>query len=155
VVKPLPTRLIGATMKPIIRTINSHYWNPGGVGRDFKPLKTAKKAAPDPYEQWLRGEIKAPRGLGSEWMARRKCERAIQRMKRYRGSNRYQTRYQAGSYNYRRAAGAHGDRRHVWDECIETSEAVYNAPTNEWTGKWDIIKDVMSYATSIFSAYGL
>lgn len=119
------------------------------------------QAAPRPamatitYEQWLQGEAKAPRGMGAEWQARRKCENAIGRMKRFSNSNSYARRYQAGSYNYRRAAGAHGDRRAVWTECISTAEAVVAASDGQWIGKWDIIKDVMSYATSMFSAYGL
>ncbi len=112
-------------------------------------------ATPITYEQWLRGGGKAPRGLGAEWRARRNCDRAIDRARRWRDSNHYTKRYQAGSYNYRRAAGAHSDRRAVWNECIKTAEAVVAASDDQWVGKWDIIKDVMSYATSMFSAYGL
>ena len=137
---------------------------PAPPAKPRRPLQPKVKSAPQrppativTYEQWLRGEAKAPRGMGAEWQARRKCENAIGRMKRFSSSNRYQSRYQAGSYNYRRAAGAHGDRRHVWNECIETAEAVLQAEGEGvyWVGKWDIIKDVMSYATSMFSAYGL
>ena len=124
-------------------------------------LARRPQAAPRPavttitYEQWLQGEGKAPRGMGAEWRARRNCERAIDRARRWRDSNHYAKRYQAGSYNDRRAAGAHSDRRAVWNECINTAEAVMTASDDQWIGKWDIIKDVMSYATSMFSAYGL
>ncbi len=117
-----------------------------------------QQEAPISYEIWRNGKlfgekVTAPRGVGQEWRDRFYCEQTLDRVKRWRDSDKTTKQYRPGSHNDRWRHGVKDATRQGWDRAMAPAYAMYSKsvpagiePAAWWATLREVIDDCRGMA---------